>query len=199
MNKAFLLIDNINNLTDLDIDISIERRNKAERFSFVDDKKRCILAEVLLNKALKCFDINKYELVYNENNKPYIKDANIYFNISHSGDYVVVIAADTEVGIDIQKINGLKLNVAQKCFHENEYKNIINEKDISKQTDLFYEYWTKKEAYTKALGKGLAIPLNSFDVTSKDFDYHLEEIKVDKNYKCYVCSKEEISIQIKSN
>lgn len=197
MNKALLLIENINNLQDLNVEISEERKTKAQGFSFIDDKKRCILAEVLLNKALKHFNINDYELIYNENNKPYIKNSNVYFNISHSGDYVAVIVSDTEVGIDIQRINKLQLNIAQKCFHENEYKNIINENDINKQTDLFYSYWAMKEAYTKAIGKGLAMPLNSFDVTSNNFDYQLQEIKVDKDYKCYVCSKDKLDIEKK--
>lgn len=199
MNKAILLIDNINNLLDLNLDISKERKTKAERFSFIDDKKRCILAEILLNKGLKYFNIENYELIYNENNKPYIKDSEVYFNISHSGDYVAVIISDTEVGIDIQKIQGLKLNVAKRFFHENEYKKIIEENDIYKQTELFYTYWTMKESYTKALGRGLAIPLNSFDVTDCNFDYYLQEINVDNNYKCYVCSKNKLDIERKSN
>lgn len=199
MNKAILLIDNINNLLDLNVDISNERKTKAERFSFIDDKKRCILAEVLLNKGLKYFNINDYELVYNENNKPYIKDSNIYFNISHSGNYVVVIISDIEIGIDIQKIQDLKLNIAERFFHKNEYKKIIDEKDINKQTELFYIYWTMKEAYTKAIGKGLAIPLNSFDVTDSNFDYYFQEIEIDDNYKCFVCSENELDIEIQEH
>lgn len=195
MNKAILLIDNINNLSDLNVEISSQRKTKVEHFSFIDDKKRCILAEVLLKKGLKYFNIYDYELIYNENNKPYIKDSNIYFNISHSGDYVAIIMSDVEVGIDIQKIKELKLNIAKRFFHENEYQRIIDEKDVNKQTELFYIYWTMKEAYTKAIGKGLAIPLNSFDVTDSNFDYNFQEIEIDDNYKCFVCSKDKLEIE----
>lgn len=198
MNKAIVLIDNINNLKDINIPISKQRQSKVEHFTFIDDKKRCILSEVLLNKALKYFNIDNYELVYNEYNKPYIKDSNIYFNISHSGNYVVVVVSDVEVGIDIQKIDKLKIDVAKRCFHYNEYQKIINEQGIKKQIDLFYTYWTKKEAYTKTLGKGLAIPLNSFDITSNEFTYYLQELQIDKKYKCFVCCREKIEIDLKN-
>lgn len=200
-NKAYLIIDSINNLESLDQNISEERIKKAERFTFVDDKKRCILAEILLRKVLNKLnvDTNNLNYIYNENGKPYLKDSNYYFNISHSGEYVAVVVSDVEIGIDIQKIDDINLNIAKRYFNQNEYQNIIKLDNQDSQIDMFYDYWTCKEAYVKAIGKGLACEFNSFDITGENFNYHLYRIDDYDGYKCCLCAKDEINIESVNN
>ena len=62
-----------------------------------------ITTEELLKKVLKKYHI-KYDIFYNENRKPYVKNNPIYFNISHSGEYIVCVVSDKEIGVDIQEV-----------------------------------------------------------------------------------------------
>lgn len=78
----------------------------------------------------------------------------------------MVCISDKEVGIDIEKIKGVKPDIVGRFFtiDEIEYIFLANE-DVDRR---FYEIWTKKEAYIKWSGKGLSMPLVSFSVFNKD-------------------------------
>lgn|SRR5574344_1026484 len=93
-------------------------------------------------KLLKSMTSNDIELYY-INGKPYIKDSNIYFSISHSIDRVVCAISDKEIGIDIEKIRDYDLSLNKELN--------INAKN---NVDFFKEY-TRREAYIKKLGKSL--------------------------------------------
>lgn len=186
-----LAIENIDNFETFDEPISDERLKKADNFKSPDDKKRCLLAEVLLRKALKNFkiDIGKKPLTfkYNEYNKPYLKDfENAFFNISHSGKYVVCAVSNSEVGLDIEEIKKPNFKIAERYFSINEYKDIKTASD-------FYKYWVLKESYIKYIGSGLHVPLNSFDVNDKGLDVNFIEIDSILGYKCAICSKDKKS------
>lgn len=88
----------------------------------------------------------------------------VYFNLSHSGEYVVLAVSDRPVGTDIEHKKKNCLAVAKRCFCENEYEDIISAGTQEKQEKCFLEYWTMKEAFIKHSGEGLRIPLNSFRV-----------------------------------
>ncbi len=176
--------------------VSVERRKKAESYRFEDDKKRCILSEALLRKALSAFGIKIDDISYryNEHGKPFLKDySDIYFSISHSKDYVVCILSNAEIGIDIEYIEDINLNVAKRFFAESEYKSIMSSETKAQRLDKFYDCWTKKEAYIKWTGKGLACPLDSFDVYSK-LDCDLKTLDKFDGYKCAICTQSQISI-----
>ena len=196
MNKNILLLyGNIKDLNDLNQDISFFRKNKSNQYRFIEDKKRCILAEVLLKEGLKEFNIYDEEIEYtfNKYEKPYLKNhKDIFFNYSHSGDFVVCAISNIEIGVDIEKIKNCDMKIAEKCFHKNEYEllNNSNNKDID-----FYKIWTYKESYIKAIGKGIYIDLNSFDITNIK-DYCFKEINIANNYKCVICSKDNLDIRV---
>jgi 4'-phosphopantetheinyl transferase len=138
--------------------ISTERRGKIKKYHFEEDKKRSIMAEVLLRHSLK----KDFGITKNSYGKPMLKNfEQIHFNLAHSGDWVVCGVSDVPIGIDVEIIKSNDLDVAKAFFTSSEYKDILNQPK-EQQIKYFYKIWTLKESYVKAEGKGLSIPLNSF-------------------------------------
>lgn len=192
-NKIYLYYLNIDNITE-DIyrreyhKLTKNRKDKVDHYINLKDKKLSLGAEILLKYGLNNLNLKFDNIIY-KNEKPYFENENIYFNISHSGNYVICSISDKEVGCDIEKISSNNLDIAQKFFNEKEIKNIHNDND-------FYRYWTLKESYIKYLGYGLTIPLNSFcinidNVISVDNNKNLKfiEVNISKDYKCSICSE----------
>ena len=113
----------------------------------------------ILKKVLKKYHI-EYDIFYNENRKPYIKNNPIFFNISHSGEYIVCVVSDKEIGVDIQKIT-IKDKVVDRICTTNELKYPIT-------PEYFTILWVKKESYVKKLGIGLSYGLQNVDTTTID-------------------------------
>lgn len=98
------------------------------------------------------------QTVRGTNGKPYLKDCgDIYFNLSHSGEYAVCVMADCEIGVDIQQYRkNIKEGVLKKVFHELEKARYDACAEEEKET-FFYRIWAAKEAYAKYTGEGLAV------------------------------------------
>ena len=118
----------------------------------------------------QCFD---YEIAYNSQGKPYfLSNREIFFNISHSSNYVACVIGDRPVGIDIEKARKGRQNLAKRFFD-------ISEAEWIKECDSdqrFFRIWTLKEAYGKATGQGV------LDILDK-IVYRLEKEKM----KAYMC------------
>lgn len=134
-----------------------------------------ITTEELIKKVLKKYHI-KYDIFYNENRKPYVKNNPIYFNISHSGEYIVCVVSDKEIGVDIQEVAYKDKVVDRICT--------VNEKKHEMTPEYFTKLWVKKESYVKKIGIGLSFGLQNVDTTLIDtFDLY----KIDDYYisVCY--------------
>lgn len=146
--------------------ISEYRLKKAKNYKNEDDRKLSILSSLLLDKALKKHDLSERDMKYTFNayGKPYFINAKeLHFSISHSGDYAMVVMSDKEIGCDIQQIKDINLSIADRFFTAEERKYV-------KCTENFFRIWTLKESFIKAIGKGLALPLNSFSIKGLDSD-----------------------------
>lgn len=132
--------------------------------------------------------------------RPYF-DHPIDFNISHSGQYSILgITRAGKIGIDIEHIQPINSSEIKDVFTPNEWQQIQND---GKGNQMFYNLWTRKEAIIKATGKGLNMPLNTFDVTGRSLSvenerYELSEIKIDNDYSAHIASnfipQEEINL-----
>jgi 4'-phosphopantetheinyl transferase len=93
------------------------------------------------------------EVVPGINKKPYIKNSTLFYNISHSGDWIVLAVSDSAIGVDTEQVNpSFDFNdVIKEYFSLEEARSILEEKS----PDRFFMIWTRKEALTKATGKGL--------------------------------------------
>lgn len=100
-----------------------------------------VLEELKSKEFLK---IRQCSIAKTELGKPYFTDCpDMYFNLSHSGDYVVCVISDEEVGVDIQKWKEpVKESLIKRVLHE-------------KEQGFFFDIWAAKEAYSKCTGQGL--------------------------------------------
>ncbi len=141
------------------------------------------------------------QYTYGRYGKPYLANyPGLYYNTSHSGDYVIVSVSDSETGCDIEKIRDTDLSAARRYFCKEEYEDILRIPE--KQTEVFFRYWTLKESFTKILGEGLILPMNAFriDLTGTNVKV-IQEINTDKyffyepeiapGYHCAVCTTQE--------
>ncbi|MBO4411189.1 MAG: 4'-phosphopantetheinyl transferase superfamily protein [Lachnospiraceae bacterium] len=121
---------------------SPERRDRANRFRFAEGRMRTLGGELLLRKALLDRGLGTRELNYGygPQEKPYLIDLpDFHFNISHSGEYVMLAAADREVGCDIEKIARYDLRVAKRFFTPEEYE-CIAAAPPEEQKERFFRY-----------------------------------------------------------
>lgn len=109
-----------------------------------------------------------YEVGIKENGKPYLLDyPEIYYNLSHTASAVVCVVADSEAGIDAERIRPGIEDVADRFYSENEKRWIkaaaLKEEKLERATRL----WTLKESYSKLTGRGIALELKNavFDVS----------------------------------
>lgn len=95
------------------------------------------------------------DIIYNKYGKPYLKNTNVYFNISNCDEYTVIAVSSKEVGVDIEKITFKKRVIDKMCTAE--------EKKLIKTPEDFTIMWVKKESYIKYLGIGLEYGLKNVD------------------------------------
>jgi 4'-phosphopantetheinyl transferase len=146
-----------------------EELERATRFHFERDRNRFIVARARLREILSS-DLNqapeKIEFFYNAFGKPALRDSPIRFNVSHSAAFAAyAIAQDRQTGIDIEQIRAdfAEEHIAESFFSPREVE-MLRALPLESQTEAFFHCWTRKEAYVKARGAGLSIPLDSFDV-----------------------------------
>ena len=169
-----------------------EKRDRIKRFRFFQDARNTLIGDILArieicrilglsNRQLE-FSVNKY-------GKPYlINSPHVHFNISHSGYYIALVLADKPVGIDIELIKDIELNIYERFFAADEATYIMYPDSQSLQR--FFEIWTKKESRIKWEGKGLSKPLSSFSVFDNTGEDRLRYHKVFQNDEaiCHTCS-----------
>ena len=176
--------------------ISEYRLKKAKNYKNEDDRKLSILSSLLLDKALREYGLCEKDMQYSTNDygKPYFINAKeLHFSISHSGDYAMVVMSDKEIGCDIQQIKDINMGIADRFF-------TADERECVKSTEDFFRIWALKESFIKAVGKGLAIPLNSFTIKGLKTDkpyceyegkiYRFKEFDNINGYCIAVCKEE---------
>ncbi len=161
--------------------VSQDRIEGVKKFRFEMDKRRGLAAEALLNFGIKQLcpgllfplklkrdDRGKPSVVFSEEERELLqregiltpKEDGIEFSLSHSGDYAVCAISDRQeekIGVDIERRRKSEGKIAEHFFCKNEVERIHRPED-------FYQYWTLKESFTKAVGQGLYLPLDSFEV-----------------------------------
>lgn len=133
------------------------------RKGLVDDRKRTLVGILLAHTAAKALcGAENPTLCYTEAGKPYFSDVPMHFSISHTENLVVCVAAENNIGADIEKIRPMNTRLAARYFTEAEQAY------VEADTVRFLEVWTKKEAYAKWQGEGLAAAF-AVDTTSLSF------------------------------
>ena len=168
--------------------VSEKRRTKVLNYKIREDQKRSLAAGLLLEYVLGENGISGEQIETDENGKLYIPDVNnLFFSLSHSGEYAACVICDVPVGVDIQQKRETKANIAKRFFKAEEVQT-IEKLPLEEQGDMFFRYWTGKECYLKLKGDGIIGGFDSFvvDLDEKrivDEYNHNQEIYL-KEYKC---------------
>lgn len=142
---------------------------RAERFAFEKDRIVYTVAHGALRRLLEHYlqrPAPSFEFDLNAFGKPSLRSGEIEFNLSHSGHVALcAFSKKSKIGVDTElmreDVNPGEL--ARQFFSPEEVK-IILETRLEERLNAFYRCWTRKEAFVKAHGKGLSIPLDSFSV-----------------------------------
>ena len=153
--------------------VSVGQKEKALRYANEIDQIRSLLSSYLKNQ------LSREELLKNENGKPYFLNGP-YFNISHSGRYVLMAVSTAEIGVDIEEIKNKDMSSLVRIFNEAEAKMIKEHSD-------FYYLWCAKESLIKCMGLSVgkvreipSLPLNGLK-TFKGKDYQCKSFIYDKH------------------
>ena len=153
--------------------LSDEQKEKAFRFKNEKDQMRCLLSSYLMSQ------LSKEDLQRNLTGKPYYPNGP-FFNISHSGKYVIMAIANEEVGVDIEEDIEKNMDILLRIFNEAEAKMIKEHAD-------FYYLWCAKESLIKCMGSSVSkikevpsLPLNGLK-TFKGVDYQCQTFIYDKH------------------
>ena len=157
---------------DLEVVLSSAERDKARRFQFTNHRLAYVFAHAVLRDVLSRYlQCTPLDIRFCENpfGKPRLADAVSgvipEFNMSHAGDLVLIaLSYGRRIGVDVEKIRPTDdfSVIAESHFTPAESAFLFRHAPADRAR-AFFRCWTRKEAYIKALGKGLSIPLNSFD------------------------------------
>jgi 4'-phosphopantetheinyl transferase len=187
--------------------LSNDERERAGRFHFSRDREDFIVSRAILRVVLHRYvktPAGEIQFRYGANGKPSFADERhrwLRFNLSHShGIALYAISAEREIGIDVEYV--------RENWPDTDIENVFSEREIAGLKALpesvrgraFFACWTRKEAYIKACGGGLSIPLKSFSVSFSPGEpaalldasprevsrWSLREIEVDPRYAAAV-------------
>lgn len=154
--------------------LSTDEQNRANRFHFKKDHDHYIAGRgalrVILGRYLN-LEANRLRFSYTYYGKPALEKEfegdSLRFNLSHShGLALLAVTRDRELGVDIEWIRPgvADEGIAEHFFSATEVR-VLRGLPKGMQDQAFFNCWTRKEAYIKAIGEGLSMPLSVFDVS----------------------------------
>lgn len=153
--------------------LSEDEQGRARRYHFAQDRDYFIAARGALRTLLACYlkqPAENLRFSYAEYGKPILagaQDEQLHFNVSHSKDLALFAFARSQpLGVDIEYMRALQddIQLAELFFSAGELACLKHLPDAARSR-AFFNCWTRKEAYIKALGAGLSMPLDRFEVS----------------------------------
>ena len=171
------ILKKVDDYTDLEIDsfynkIYKKKKDKINRILDHNQKKKSIIAEILLKDLLNKYNLDYEKLSFDitSNGKPYIKNNDIYFSISHSDNYILVCISDKRIGCDIEETIRYDENNL-KVFTSKEEIDYIN--SSNNPIEAYFKIFTLKESYIKLNDLAL-LNIKSINVV-KNKELYLED------------------------
>ena len=156
--------------------LSEKERERADKFHFPRDRNRFVICRGLLRILIGNYldlDPANIDFTYNQYGKPFLANAPgeeaLRFNVSHSNELALyAFTSSCEIGVDIEFMAAKEdeLQIAERFFSPMEV-GALHALRADLQTEAFYLCWTRKEAFVKARGQGLSLPLDHFVVSLK--------------------------------
>ena len=151
-------------------DLSADEHKRADRFLVEESRRQFIFSRAVLRQLLgACLNTTPSALsfCYHPHGKPFVYQSGLCFNLSHSGQLLVIaLARGCDVGVDVEWLHGRTdwSLLAERIFSSRELRE-LRALPASKQREAFFNGWTRKEAYLKATGEGLTDDLRAIEVT----------------------------------
>lgn len=146
---------------------------RAERFHFERDRRRFIVGRGVLRAILGRYlgaEPRQVRFDYADHGKPYLSgkfSGRLFFNLAHSHELALyAFTREREIGVDVERVHPLEdaEQIAARFFAKKEVAAFRNVPE-SQKLEAFFNCWTRKEAFIKAIGDGLTYPLDQFEVS----------------------------------
>lgn len=142
--------------------LSETAKTRVNRYKRDDDKKRSLLAQMLLSKLMSQNNIEA-KLKYEENGRPVFENTEYFLSLSHSGEVAFSAVSKSPVGIDVEKIRPISKSLIDRVCVDEEKDYVLCDFTITDEKNIddpdvmkrFFEIWTAKEAYFKMMGSGI--------------------------------------------
>lgn len=162
--------------------LSPEERARAAGYAFPRERDRFVVSRGLLRETLARFGggtPSGQEILIDPLGKPRLGgtcgQGRLRFNVSHSGDlWACALVVGVEVGLDVEEVRAERAveSVTRRYFSAGEADRVLG-LEGEDRVAAFHRVWTRKEAWLKAKGFGITIPLDSFEVTHEAGDARL--------------------------
>ena len=161
-----------------------ERQEKIARYRFENDKLLSLAAGLLIRSV-----VGDRPISLNEHGKPYVEGFNRFFSVSHSGMCAAIAVDEREVGLDVEQLAGEdRLKIAGRFYHPEERECVNKAEDLCQ---AFTRVWTRKEAYLKQIGTGIAADLTAFSTVSGELSERIASFDLD-GYVLSICTERKI-------
>lgn len=192
-------------------ELSTFRKEKILQYRYRKDQNLSIGVGMLLDYCLRKLGTREKNVkyIFGKNGKPAFECngghalmlENVHFNVSHSGNMAVCSWGTMPVGVDIEQIEyNHSKTIPYHMLTCQEVKHLDSLSDTCMRIEEFYRIWTLKESFVKAIGAGLAISLDSFNIILSDKCsvvhsineniYYFKEYNI-SGYKTAVCCLED--------
>jgi 4'-phosphopantetheinyl transferase len=181
--------------------LSSQERQRADRYVLERSRDRFIFARAALRRILADElgeDARELRILEGPHGRPELAGLPLHFNVSHSQDKALIAVSSTaRIGVDIEALAPIERDLVERFFSSAEQASLAALAGPDWERG-FYRCWTRKEAFVKALGRGLSLPLEDFDVTIDEnprlircrfapvSNWHLAPIATDAAYEAVV-------------
>jgi 4'-phosphopantetheinyl transferase len=154
--------------------LSPDESARALRFHFPRDRQRFVASRALLRIILGGYlaaDPHSLSFSYSKKEKPSLGPAHagsdVTFNVTHSGGIALLaFTRHREIGVDVEQVrHDFELSAIARRYFSAKEQHQLADLPKEEQVDAFFRCWTRKEAYIKATGDGLSLPLSQVDVS----------------------------------
>lgn len=179
--------------------LSEYRRDKIARLKLREPRLASLCAEALLIEAVQRENSNAVfplPVQTDSNGKPFLADGSFCFNLSHSSHFAACAISNHSVGLDVQLLSPCRDDAVRRFFTQREQEFVFG---AEQPGEAFTRLWCRKESYLKAVGLGLRMKLDSFDLSGSDptisdkgITYSIREYRVDDLFFCVCAPREKL-------
>jgi len=154
--------------------LSPDEQERARRFRFDRHRRRFATTRGVLRTLLGSYltvDPRSVRFRYSDKQKPALDETlpqgNLQFNVSHSEELALIaFTRSREIGVDVERVQpDSDVESTAKHFFSDSEREMLASLPASERHAAFFRCWTRKEAFIKAIGEGMSMPLAQFDVS----------------------------------